>query len=143
MSIADGVNKFIGSWTFIIIQSVIVVSWVGFNILSIYHKFDPYPFILLNLFFSTEAAYATPLILMSSIRQAEKEAKTLQHDIDLAENTNATIVQLYTDIKEMDKDIIQINTTLLDIKDILKEFVALNKPDSAPTGDNPPTTLKK
>lgn len=127
MSIAEGVNKFIGSWTFIIIQSVIVTIWVGVNLLGIYHSFDPYPFILLNLFFSTEAAYATPLILMSSIKQAEKDSIAIQRETELTKNTNDIIIHLYQDIKEMDKDIITINSTLLEIKELLKEIVALNR----------------
>jgi len=72
--IADSVVGAMGSWRFIIIQTVIVVLWVGLNIVEVAFKpWDPYPFILLNLAFSTQAAYAAPLILMSSNRQAAKD----------------------------------------------------------------------
>src|ERR1700730_7467023 len=72
--IADTVVGAMGSWRFIIIQTVIVVFWVALNIVEVVFKpFDPYPFILLNLAFSTQAAYAAPLILMSSNRQASKD----------------------------------------------------------------------
>ena len=63
--IADKVTGFIGSWRFIIIQTVIVGLWVAGNIYLLFH-FDPYPFILLNLAFSTQAAYAAPLILLAA-----------------------------------------------------------------------------
>lgn len=82
--IADLVANFIGSWRFIIIQSGIFVIWVIFNTLWLVEvwQFDPYPFILFNLFMSAEAAYASPLILMSQNRQAERDREQAQHDYD-------------------------------------------------------------
>lgn len=82
--VADRVAGFIGSWRFIIIQSVIFFVWVVVNtiwLLSTY-QFDPYPFILFNLFMSAEAAYSSPLILMSQNRQAERDREQAQHDYD-------------------------------------------------------------
>ena len=114
MPISDSINKFIGSWTFIIIQSIVVTIWVSINLLGVYHTFDPYPFILLNLFFSTEAAYATPLILMSSIRQSEKEAFASKREA--------------LTINKLEKDMQDVNNNLVDIKILLTELVALNKP---------------
>jgi uncharacterized membrane protein len=82
--IADHVAAFIGSWQFIIIQSVIFAVWVAFNTIWLFtaYQFDPYPFILFNLFMSAEAAYASPLILMSQNRQAERDRLQAQHDYD-------------------------------------------------------------
>jgi|ERR1035437_457572 uncharacterized membrane protein len=72
--ISDTVVGAMGSWRFIIIQTVIVVVWVALNVVEVVFKpWDPYPFILLNLAFSTQAAYAAPLILMSSNRQSAKD----------------------------------------------------------------------
>lgn len=71
--IADAVCSVMGSWRFIIIQSVVVLTWIGFNLWLLSRPFDAYPFILLNLLFSTQAAYASPLILMSQNRQASKD----------------------------------------------------------------------
>ena len=67
--IADHVTEFMGSWKFIVIQTVIVMIWLSINIgfLTGVIPFDPYPFILLNLAFSTQAAYAAPLILWPAI----------------------------------------------------------------------------
>src|SRR5262245_48715604 len=70
--IADRVSSFLGSWRFIVIQTVIVTVWIVSNVLLIVH-FDPYPFIFLNLAFSTQAAYAAPLILLASNRAAMRD----------------------------------------------------------------------
>src|SRR5271170_1414939 len=82
--VADHVAAFIGSWRFSIIQSVIFFIWVVFNTLWLFvaYQFDPYPFILFNLFMSAEAAYASPLILMSQNRQTERDRIQAQHDYD-------------------------------------------------------------
>jgi len=71
--IADAVAANMGSWRFIIIQSVIVAVWIGCNLLALLGHWDPYPFILLNLLFSTQAAYAAPVIMMSQNRAAAKD----------------------------------------------------------------------
>jgi len=82
--VADHVAAFIGSWTFIIIQSVIFAVWVVINTLWLFsaYQFDPYPFILFNLFMSAEAAYSSPLILMSQNRQTQRDREQAQHDYD-------------------------------------------------------------
>ena len=69
-----------GSWNFIIVQTVIVILWIGMNLAAVAYRWDPYPFILLNLVFSTQAAYAAPLILLSQNRQADTDRITAEHD---------------------------------------------------------------
>ncbi|HEX3265829.1 MAG TPA: DUF1003 domain-containing protein [Candidatus Limnocylindrales bacterium] len=76
--IADAVTGFMGSWKFIAIQTVIVVIWIVGNVILLFN-FDPFPFILLNLAFSTQAAYAAPLILLAGNRQALRDRMTLEH----------------------------------------------------------------
>lgn len=71
--VADGLTLGIGSWTFIIIQSAFVVIWIALNLVAYIYHWDPYPFILLNLLFSVEAAYAAPIIMMSQKRQEERD----------------------------------------------------------------------
>ena len=71
--IADSVTGGMGSWRFIIIQTALVVVWMVANAWLLSRPFDPYPFILLNLAFSTQAAYASPLILMSQNRAAARD----------------------------------------------------------------------
>jgi uncharacterized membrane protein len=76
--IADAVTAFLGSWRFLIIQTVVVAIWIGGNAWLLFH-FDPFPFILLNLAFSTQAAYAAPLILLAGNRAAVRDRLTLEH----------------------------------------------------------------
>ena len=82
--VADRVTDFLGSWTFLAIQSVIVVAWIAGNVALLF-DFDPFPFILLNLAFSTQAAYAAPLILLAGNRQELKDRMTLEHAAEKAD----------------------------------------------------------
>jgi len=78
--LADSVTAVFGSWRFIIIQTCIVAVWIAVNIIAVFYRWDPYPFILLNLLFSTQAAYAAPLILLSQNRQADTDRIKAEHD---------------------------------------------------------------
>ena len=78
--LADSVANGMGSWRFIIIQSVFVLVWMTLNIIGFVYHWDPYPFILLNLIFSTQAAYAAPIIMMSQNRQTERDRVQAQSD---------------------------------------------------------------
>jgi uncharacterized membrane protein len=79
-SIADWVAKTVGSWHFIIIQSIILGIWIILNGLAFIRHWDPYPFILLNLVLSFQAAYAAPIIMMSQNRLSEIDRKHAEHD---------------------------------------------------------------
>lgn len=79
---ADGIANSMGSWTFIIVQTVIVAVWIVLNFLAFIGHWDPYPFILLNLLFSTQAAYAAPIIMMSQNRQAQKDHMRDDHEAE-------------------------------------------------------------
>ena len=105
INLADNIASFLGSWNFIIIQSSILLIWIFINVDKIVN-FDPYPFILLNLFLSFEAAYATPLILMSSNRQSERDREHLIKDVALDEETNIVIKKLVEDIR-LDKSALE------------------------------------
>lgn len=79
--VADKVAQFGGSWTFIINFGIIIIAWISFNILvATQDKFDPYPFILLNLVLSCLAALQAPIIMMSQNRQEEKDRKRAEND---------------------------------------------------------------
>ncbi|WP_310489385.1 DUF1003 domain-containing protein [Chamaesiphon sp. VAR_69_metabat_338] len=80
--IADIVTEVVGSWKFIIIQSCLLMLWIVLNVLAVIGQWDPYPFILLNLALSFQAAYATPFILMSQNRQSEIDRDRAQQDLD-------------------------------------------------------------
>ncbi len=86
--VADAVAAAIGSWTFIIIQSALLLAWMALNVTQlIWNAWDPYPFILLNLVLSFQAAYAAPVIMMSQNRQSEKDR--LKADLDLETDLKA------------------------------------------------------
>jgi uncharacterized membrane protein len=121
--IADQVATFIGSWRFIIIQSAIFLVWVAFNTFWLFeaYQFDPYPFILFNLFMSAEAAYASPLILMSQNRQSDRDRVQAQHDYD-------TNVAAKEEIERILKELNRIELEKLD-----KILVLLQNPPSAAT----------
>lgn len=85
--IADGVAATMGSWRFIIIQSCLLICWVTLNVIRLITHWDPYPFILLNLALSFQAAYAAPIIMMSQNRQSDKDRLTAEIDHDV--NTRA------------------------------------------------------
>lgn len=112
---ADKVAAYIGSWRFIILQTVIVVFWVILNLVAFLYHWDPYPFILLNLVFSTQAAYAAPVIMMSQNRQADRDR--IQAQADYKTNLRAK-----HEIEEMQKQLSRIELDKLDrILQILDE----------------------
>jgi uncharacterized membrane protein len=94
--VADAVTAFLGSWRFIVLQTVIVAAWIAINVYHLFNAtFDPYPFILLNLAFSTQAAYAAPLILLAGNRSALRDRMTLEHaaaEADVEERQNAALL---------------------------------------------------
>jgi uncharacterized membrane protein len=81
-AVADAVVAGMGSWRFIIIQTLIVTLWIVANIIGWRLRWDVYPFILLNLVFSTQAAYASPLILMAANRSASKDRMRDDHEAE-------------------------------------------------------------
>lgn len=78
--LSDKIASVMGSWSFIIAQSVVVLLWIILNLFAYFLKWDPYPFILLNLLFSVQAAYAAPVIMMSQNRQNERDRYHAEQD---------------------------------------------------------------
>lgn len=108
--IADSVANFIGSWNFILIQTGIFVVWVLINSLTLFHfiQFDPFPFILFNLVMSAEAAYSSPLIMMSQNRQALRDRHQADNDYQCNIEAKKEIEQLQQhvariEIEKLDK----------------------------------------
>lgn len=77
---ADEFTSAFGTWTYIIIQTVLIICWMTINAVGIIYQWDEYPFILLNLAFSAQASYAAPLILMASNRASQRDRLTLEND---------------------------------------------------------------
>ena len=78
--LSERIARFLGTGRFLGIQTVIVIVWIALNTVAVAWRWDPYPFILLNLAFSTQAAYAAPLILLAQNRQAERDRR--EYDLD-------------------------------------------------------------
>jgi uncharacterized membrane protein len=88
--LSERIARFLGTGRFLVIQSVLVAVWIGLNLVLIgVWRWDPYPFILLNLAFSTQAAYAAPLILLAQNRQADRDRVQAEEDRARAASTRA------------------------------------------------------
>src|SRR6476659_10609809 len=87
--ISERIARFLGTGRFLAIQTVIVIFWIALNTLAVAWRWDPYPFILLNLAFSTQAAYAAPLILLAQNRQDDRDRVSLDEDRNRAAQTKA------------------------------------------------------
>ncbi len=118
--IADRVTGFMGSWRFIIVQTVIVSIWLVGNILLLTRPFDPYPFILLNLAFSTQAAYSAPLILLAGNRASIRDRMTLEHaaaEADVEEKQNEQLLrgntEILTSVAALEKRILVMEQSIL------------------------------
>ena len=112
--IADKVATGMGSWSFIIIQTIIVAIWMVLNFVAFVYHWDPYPFILLNLLFSTQAAYAAPIIMMAQNRQNERDRLQAQADyqtnIDAKLEIEALALKLNSlEVDKLDKIIAMLN----------------------------------
>lgn len=106
--LADSVANGMGSWRFIIIQTLLVVLWMTLNLIGFMYHWDVYPFILLNLLFSTQAAYAAPIIMMAQNRQNERDRTQAQADyqtnLDAKMEIEALQKQLNTiEVEKLDK----------------------------------------
>lgn len=102
--VADAVANGMGSWTFIIIQTILVIVWMGLNLLAFVHHWDVYPFILLNLLFSTQAAYAAPIIMMSQNRQNERDRMQAQADYQTNLEAKREIEALAIKLSQLEVD---------------------------------------
>ena len=118
--LADNVARGMGSWKFIIIQSGIVLVWMILNLVGFINHWDAYPFILLNLLFSTQAAYAAPIIMMSQNRQSERDR--VQAQADYQTNLDAKV-----EIEALQKKLNTIETEKLD--KIIKMLEKMKKTD--------------
>src|SRR5262249_42442714 len=95
--VADFVAAWVGSWTFLIVQCVLLCLWMVVNVVGWWMRWDPYPFVLLNLVLSFQAAFASPIILMSQNRQGRLSERRNQLDLQvnlLAEQENTEQLRL-------------------------------------------------
>lgn len=111
---ADAVVATVGSWKFILIQSTLLLLWVALNVAAYIKHWDPYPFILLNLFLSLQAAYTAPVIMMSQNRQAMRDRIAAQHDYVVNEKTETEVRAVLEHLSAQDRALEEIHLLLLD-----------------------------
>jgi uncharacterized membrane protein len=115
--LADSVASGMGSWRFIIIQTLIVALWMALNVVAFVAHWDPYPYILLNLLFSTQAAYAAPIIMMAQNRQNERDRAQANEDF-------RTNVEAKKEIEEL-----QLRLNTIEVDKLDKILALLEKMD--------------
>ena len=99
--VADRLAGVMGSWPFIITQTVLLILWVIVNSVEFFtHKWDLYPFILLNLMLSLQATYAGPIVLLAGNRQSQKDRITLEHAADEADKGEEHINRILVEIRK-------------------------------------------
>ena len=105
---SERIARFLGTGRFLAAQTVIVIVWITLNLVAVSLRWDPYPFILLNLAFSTQAAYAAPLILLAQNRQDARDRATTERDRQVAARTQA-------DTEYLARELAAIRLTLNDV----------------------------
>jgi uncharacterized membrane protein len=96
--VADRASAGIGSWWFLGIQSFLILIWITLNVWGLTHHWDVFPFILLNLMFTIQAAYTGPVLLLSGNRQAQKDRLRLEHTAEVSETAEKATLQILEEI---------------------------------------------
>jgi uncharacterized membrane protein len=120
---SEGIARFLGTARYLVAQTVVVLIWIAVNAVAITLRWDPYPFILLNLVFSTQAAYAAPLILLAQNRQAEREREDIERDRQVNARTQADAEYLAREVASIRVALTSI-VTIEDLEGALADAVA-------------------
>jgi uncharacterized membrane protein len=121
---AETLARFLGTGRFIVGQTVIVIGWIILNTIGLINHWDPYPFILLNLAFSTQAAYAAPLILLAQNRQDDRDRANIERDREVAARTQADTEFLARELAAVRLALADVVTTQ-DLEDSLTQLAKL------------------
>jgi uncharacterized membrane protein len=120
--IADRVAATMGSWRFIIIQSAVLLAWIALNVTAYVERWDPYPFILLNLALSFQAAYAAPFIMMSQNRQQDIDRKAAENDYQINVKAELEIELLHQKIDQLrETEVTRLAEAVNDLAALLRE----------------------
>ncbi|WP_375484104.1 DUF1003 domain-containing protein [uncultured Mycobacterium sp.] len=138
--ITESIARFFGTGRYLLLQTVVVIAWIVINAYAASLRWDPYPFILLNLAFSTQAAYAAPLILLAQNRQENRDRVALEEDRRRAAQTKADTEYLARELAALRLAIGEVQKTreylrheLESLRELLEER-QLEKPVHAPDG---------
>jgi uncharacterized membrane protein len=121
---SEALARFLGTGKYLFGQTVLVIVWIAVNTIGIIHHWDPYPFILLNLAFSTQAAYAAPLILLAQNRQDERDRANIDRDRQVAARTQADTEYLARELAAVRLALNDVVTTQ-DLSEQLERLVKL------------------
>lgn len=128
--LADAVARTMGSWTFITLQSVAIVVWITANVLSGNHAWDAYPFILLNLLLSFQAAYTAPAIMMSQNRQSEIDRRRAENDYEINVKAELEIELLHEKIDVLKaQELLNLTQAVRDLSTQLEQLSARLHPE--------------
>jgi uncharacterized membrane protein len=141
--VADRVTGFMGSWRFIVIQTVLVGLWLTANVILLTRPFDPFPFILLNLAFSTQAAYAAPLILLASNRASHRDRLTLEHAAEEGDLGDAQNERLLNGNTEILKHVADLEARILSLEQTILAAMSAAPPAGAIAGVSPMTARRR
>lgn len=132
---SDAFAEVMGSWKFIIIQSIILGIWVALNLTAYILHWDPYPFILLNLALSLEAAYAAPIIMMSQNRQAAKDRLMAEQDYEINCKAEDELKSIMTHLEQQDEVMLDILRRMEGQHQVIMGKLQVATPDD---NSNPP-----
>jgi len=129
--VADRVAANMGSWRFIIIQSVLLTIWVALNITAWIRHWDPYPFILLNLALSFQAAYAAPIIMMAQNRQQDIDRAAAENDYKINIKAELEIELLHQKLDQLrEQEVVQLSLAVKELSELLnRSGLCEPKPD--------------
>jgi uncharacterized membrane protein len=130
---AEALARFLGTGRFIVGQTVLVLGWIVLNTIGLINHWDPYPFILLNLAFSTQAAYAAPLILLAQNRQDDRDRANIERDREVAARTQADTEFLARELAAVRLALADVVTTQ-DLEDSLAKLTKLITDQSPQVG---------
>jgi uncharacterized membrane protein len=130
--IADRLAMVMGSWTFIIVQSVMLAVWISINVAAYVNHWDPYPFILLNLALSFQAAYAAPIIMMSQNRQAAKDRLMAEQDYVVNIKAEEEVKSIMAHLEQQDEVMIDILRRIEAQHQVIMSRLALPSSDGTP-----------
>jgi uncharacterized membrane protein len=121
---SEALARYLGTARFLIVQTVLVIIWITLNVAFIAFRWDPYPFILLNLMFSVQAAYSAPLILLAQNRQEERDRRQAETDRAVAASTQANAEFLARELASVRLALSNVVTTD-ELREQLEEVVKL------------------
>jgi uncharacterized membrane protein len=135
---SESIARFLGTGRYLLWQTILVIVWISLNLFAVKLRWDPYPFILLNLAFSTQAAYAAPLILLAQNRQENRDRVALEEDRRRAEQTKADTEYLARELAALRLAVGEVATRdylRRELEELTEKLIELQQPNSAAARD--------